>query len=195
MTEWLASLGYLGALLGAAFEGEISFLAVLQAVRLGYLNFYYVLLSVFVGAQAVDWFIFLAARRGGTAVLERHPGLEARLRRMSRLLERRSTLLLLSYRFLYGFRIVLPTLFGVSSITKRRFGLLSFISTLLWVSAIGYGGYFFTAYLEAFLLWVQHYAIWAALAVLLLAGGAWLGRQKWGAFRARGSRQHREQWA
>ena len=195
MTEWLASLGYLGALLGAVFEGEISFLAALQTVRLGYLNFYYVLLSVFVGAQAIDWFIFLAARRGGMAVLERRPGLRGKVRRMNNLLERRSTLLLLSYRFLYGFRVVLPTLFGISSITIRRFALLSFISTMLWVAAIGYGGYFFTFYLETFLAWVEQYAFWVVSALLLLLTAGWLSWHKWAIPPDRGEHPQKEQWA
>ena len=41
----------------------MAFLTAIQATRLGYLNFYYVLLAVFLGAQAVDWSLYLAGRK------------------------------------------------------------------------------------------------------------------------------------
>jgi membrane protein DedA with SNARE-associated domain len=44
---------------------------------------------------------------------------------------------MLAYRFMYGFRVVLPLVFGMSEIPTRRFALFSLISTALWLSALG----------------------------------------------------------
>ncbi|MEQ8706201.1 MAG: DedA family protein [Phaeodactylibacter sp.] len=144
MAEWISSLGYLGAFLGAVLEGEVAFLTAIQATRLGYLNFYYVLLAVFLGAQVVDWSLYLAGRKGGQKAIDRRPKLQFRFNQMSAAVEERSTLLLLVYRFMYGFRIVLPTLFGVAKVPVTRFAVFSFISTLLWVTIVGNLGFFFS---------------------------------------------------
>lgn len=144
MLEWLTSLGYLGAFLGAIVEGEMAFLTAIEATRLGYLEFYYVLLAFFLGAQAIDWTLYLTGKQGGQAAIDRRPKLKPRFDQMALAVEERSTLLLLSYRFMYGFRIVLPTLFGVLKVPIYRFALFSFISTLLWVLVIGNLSFFFS---------------------------------------------------
>ncbi|NRA48126.1 MAG: VTT domain-containing protein [Phaeodactylibacter sp.] len=144
MAEWISSLGYIGAFLGAFFEGEVAYLTAIQATRLGYLNFYYVMLAVFLGAQAVDWSLYLAGRKGGQTAIERRPKLHSRFNQMANTIENRSTVLLLLYRFMYGFRIVLPTLFGVAKIPIARFAVFSFISTLVWVIVVGNLGFFFS---------------------------------------------------
>ncbi len=169
MAEWISSLGYLGAFLGAVLEGEVAFVTALQATRMGYLDFYYVLLAVFLGAQAVDWSLYLAGKRGGQAAIERRPKLKPRFEQMAGVVEQRSTLLLLGYRFMYGFRIVLPTLFGVVKISTRRFALFSFISTLLWVLIVGNLGFFFSGPLLSGLAKLQAY--WPLLLCLMMLGG------------------------
>lgn len=169
MAEWVSSLGYFGAFLGAVLEGEVAFLTVIQASRLGYLNFYYVLLAVFLGAQAVDWSLYLAGRKGGQAAIDCRPKLQPRFNQMAVAVEQRSTLLLLAYRFMYGFRIVLPTLFGVAKIPVRRFAIFSFISTLLWVIIIGNLGFFFSDTLLYGLSQLKTY--WPALLTIAILAG------------------------
>jgi membrane protein DedA with SNARE-associated domain len=172
MAEWISSLGYIGAFLGAVLEGEVAFLTAIQATRLGYLNFYYVLLAVFLGAQAVDWSLYLAGRKGGQTAIDRRPKLQPRFNQMATAVEQRSTLLLLVYRFMYGFRIVLPTLFGVAKVPVIRFALFSFISTLLWVLIVGNLGLFFSEPLLHGLAALKSYL--PAMLLLLTGGGAFL---------------------
>ncbi|WP_282776423.1 DedA family protein [Phaeodactylibacter xiamenensis] len=172
MAEWISSLGYIGAFLGAVLEGEVAFLTAIQATRLGYLNFYYVLLAVFLGAQAVDWSLYLAGRKGGQTAIDRRPKLQPRFNQMATAVEQRSTLLLLVYRFMYGFRIVLPTLFGVAKVPVIRFALFSFISTLLWVLIVGNLGFFFSEPLLHGLAALKSYL--PAMLLLLTGGGAFL---------------------
>lgn len=167
MPDGMESIGYLGAFLGAVVEGEVAFVAAVQATRSGHLNFYCVLAAVFLGAQAVDWSLYLSGRKGGRAALERRPKLAPRFAQMAGMVEERGTLLLLGYRFMYGFRVVLPTLFGIVRIPLQRFALLSFISTSLWVIVVGNVGYFFSDTLAV--LWQQawgHPALTAGVLAL-----------------------------
>ncbi len=153
MASWIESLGYLGAFLGAFMEGELMFLAAIQTARMGYLQYPLVLLAVFMGTQTADWFFFLSGRKQGGRILERRPSWGSKVRRISGLVERRSNWLLLTYRFMYGFRIVLPVLFGLSSISTRKFALFSLLSTTLWVGTFGSLGYFLAELL------IQHWPV------------------------------------
>ena len=62
-------------------------------------------------------------------------------------MNKHGTLLLLSYRFIYGFRIVLPLLFGVRKLSRNHFLWFSLVSTSIWMSVYGWIGYYFTTWL------------------------------------------------
>ena len=142
MIEWLLSLGYLGAFIGVILEGEILLLSVLQTANLGYTNLYGIIVAAFLGTLLGDWFFFLTGRRRGRAFLENRPKLQAKFQKANRMVEKNSTWLLLSYRFIYGFRVILPLSFGISAIPLRKFAIFSLISTILWLSMILYFNHF-----------------------------------------------------
>lgn len=141
MSETLESLGYLAAFFGAIFEGEASLITALQTARLGYTSFYGILLAGFLGTVCVDWSLFLGARKKGRSYLKNNQSLQGKLDRMDNVMVKHSNWLLIFYRFLYGFRIVLPVLFGLSGITIRKFAIFSLISTLLWLWVLSIVGY------------------------------------------------------
>jgi membrane protein DedA with SNARE-associated domain len=169
MPDWIETLGYLGAFLGAALEGEVSYVSILQAARQGYLYWPYVIAAVFLGTVASDWGYFFLGRWQGKACLRRFPRLRGRMEQMDRLLKRRAPLLLLSYRFMYGFRTILPVLFGVSAIPASRFLAFSLLSITLWVSFFGLGGYFFAAWLLNILEKPSELSLWT-LSIPIAAG-------------------------
>ncbi len=176
MPDWIESLGYLGAFLGAFLEGEILLLAAIQAAVAGYLNFFGVLLAFGLGTLAADWTFFLAGRRTGARYIERFPRLKPRFERMEGVVFANATILLLLYRFIYGFRIVLPVLFGLSKrISLRKFAVFSFVSTLLWIGVYGTLGYFFAEWLLERIEQLQQYVPYFFLGILMvfLIGWAW----------------------
>lgn len=142
MSEYLESLGYLGAFLGSVLEGELALITTLQTAHLGYTNFYGILLAAFLGTQSVDWFLFLTGRHQGQGYLEKKPKLQSKLQYLERVMDRHDQWLLLSYRFLYGFRLALPLLFGISDVPLPKFAIYSLISTLIWITVIGNLGYY-----------------------------------------------------
>ncbi len=164
MADWLVSLGYLGAFIGAFLEGEIVLLSALQAVRMGYLNLVGILISFFAGTVAADWFFYLTGRHRGRAFLERHPRMHRPFQKMERQFNKWGDFLLLTYRFMYGFRVVLPLLFGLSGVKPLRFALYSLIGTAVWISFFTILSFFFTGLVMEAIGLLQSWS-WALLLI------------------------------
>jgi membrane protein DedA with SNARE-associated domain len=140
-------VAYLSIFAGAALEGELVYISAIQAAQAGYVDLYGAIAAFFLGTFCTDWFYFLTGRKQGRRYLERNEKLQLKAAKIDHLLARYGTLLLLSYRFIYGFRIVLPLLFGASRLSNRRFLLFSLLSTSIWVTVYGWIGYYFTNWL------------------------------------------------
>ncbi len=177
MEDLVQSLGYFGAFLGALLEGEILFLAVVQTVKMGYLHWYPAMAAIFLGAITADWFFFAVGRRRGQVYLQRSPRLYKKVKKISALFERFPIPLLLTYRFIYGFRTVLPLLFGISSVPVPTFLLLSLLSTVAWVVTIGWLGYHLTEWMAGQIQFLKTYGVWI-VASLLLSLAAYLFRNR-----------------
>lgn len=172
--EWLQSLGYLGAFIGAVLEGEILLITFVQLGRLGYLNLYLAVFSFAIGTLATDWFFFFVGRKRGRHFIENHPGLRDRFNRMDQLLGKKQKLLLIFYRFMYGFRIVLPVLFGLSSISVRTFAIYSILGNIVWIGLFSLLGYYAAEWIIARLEWIQANLIFILPAIILLGVLLWL---------------------
>lgn len=140
-------VAYLSIFAGAVLEGELVYISAIQAAQAGYVDLYGAIAAFFLGTFCTDWFYFFTGRKQGRRYLERNEKLQLKAAKIDHLLAHYGTLLLLSYRFIYGFRIVLPLLFGASKLSSRRFLLFSLLSTSIWVSVYGWIGYYFTSWL------------------------------------------------
>ncbi len=127
---------YLSSYLGAIFEGEFSLVTALQASFRGHANAYAVLLTAFAGTLTADWFVFLNGRYNAEPFLRKRPKLQKKIIGINTYLDKRLDWLLLFYRFIYGFRIVLPLLFGLSPVSVKKFALFSLLSTSLWLGFV-----------------------------------------------------------
>jgi membrane protein DedA with SNARE-associated domain len=140
-------LAYLSIFAGAVLEGEVVYITAIQAARAGYVDLTGAIIAFFLGTFCTDWFYFLAGRKQGRRFFERNEKLQRQAAKIEHLMEHYGTLLLLSYRFIYGFRIVLPLLFGMSSLSRQRFFWLGLLSTSVWMALYGWIGYYFTHWL------------------------------------------------
>lgn len=166
MEEFYQTGGYLGIFGGIIIEGETVFLSAIAAAQLGYLNFRWIFLTIFLAAQVHDWSVFLISRKQGTALLERNPKWQTQSSRLQNWMGNKMLLLLIFYRFLIGFRVLSLLFIGISKVNILRFALFSWISTLLWITIIGTLGYFFTNAFLHNLEWIQK-NIWWILGLLL----------------------------
>jgi membrane protein DedA with SNARE-associated domain len=81
-------------------------------------------------------------RRHGAALLARRPQWQAGVERVRGLLNRHSTALILSFRFLYGLRNVTPFALGMSDVPTARFVALNAIGAAAWAVAVALLGWF-----------------------------------------------------
>ena len=130
-------LKYLSVAIGAFLEGEIAYITAIQAGVAGQLRWPVMLAFFFMGTHLADWVYFLLGRTQGIAFLNRSPRLQKQAQHFQGWLMRYQLLMLLSYRFIYGFRVVLPAMFGIAQIPPRRFALMSVLGTLIWMGTYG----------------------------------------------------------
>lgn len=147
MEDFIHKIGYLALSVGTFFEGETSLLVASALSSSGATVFFYVIFFGFLGSFLSDWLYFLIGRINGRYFLDKRPSLKEKLAPVNLFFQSNRIQLLLSYRFLYGFRIVIPLMIGMTNITAVQFLFFSSLSGLVWatfVSAIGYVvGYYF----------------------------------------------------
>ncbi|NBP71120.1 MAG: hypothetical protein EBU52_20570 [Cytophagia bacterium] len=119
MQQFLDQYGYLALLVGTFFEGETAILIASSLIHKGFFEF-----------------------PNGKYFIERKPKLKALVAPVTNLFHRYQIQLLLSYRFLYGFRIIIPVVFGMSGLTPSRYLLFTIVSGLFWASVVSTVGYF-----------------------------------------------------
>jgi membrane protein DedA with SNARE-associated domain len=92
-----------------------------------------------------------------TFLLAWRPLWEERFGRFQRSLEGYTTLLTLTFRFLYGLRTVAPFVIGMSKISTGKFILLNITGAITWAIVLGLGGYLFGNALEQLIGDIKHY--------------------------------------
>lgn len=99
-----------------------------------------------VASFANDQTCFWMGRLAGPRLMERFPRLAAGIHRVRPMVERHPAKLVVSIRFLFGLRVVGPIALGMtpaSTMSARRFLVLSIAGAVLWATLGGGIGYFF----------------------------------------------------
>jgi membrane protein DedA with SNARE-associated domain len=141
LEEFLDQYGYLALSIGTFFEGETAILIVSALVHKGLFLFPLTVLSAFAGSFVSDWIYYLIGRVNGKVFLSTRPNLQAKMLPLTDFFERNRYQILFSYRFLYGFRIIIPIMIGMSGLSPKRFLLYSSITGLIWATAVSTVGY------------------------------------------------------
>jgi membrane protein DedA with SNARE-associated domain len=172
LTELLDHYGYLAVLVGTVLEGETILILGGFAAHQGYLQLPWVMLAAFAGSVTGDLGWFFLGRRYGQRALARFPRLRAGVERATASLQRRETLLLLSFRFVYGIRTVTPLAAGLSSIPAARFVLLNALGATVWSVGVAGAGYVlghgFMSLLDRARVFEEH-----AFVAIVLGGASW----------------------
>jgi len=179
MEHLVHTYGYLAILAGTFLEGETILILGGFSAHLGYLNLGGVILAAFVGTLCGDQFCFYLGRRHGRATLARFPAWKAKSRRARRLLERHRVPVILTFRFLYGLRSVIPFAIGLSRIPASEFLILNALAAAVWAVAVGAGGYLFGHGVEYVLADVKRYETAAMLLVCTAGIAVWCGYFLW----------------
>jgi len=173
--SFLLTYGYLAVLVGTFLEGETILVLGGLAAHQGYLELPWVVLAAFIGSLCGDQLYFYLGRRHQRFLLARRPAWKARIDRINDLLANYQTLLLVSFRFLYGLRTVTPFVIGMSPVSTLRFFVFNALGALVWAVAVGTGGYFFGTALELAIGKFKKYEAVVLLAIALAGAVVWAG--------------------
>ena len=142
MEDFLQQFGFVASVVGGLLQGEIVYLTAMLTVSMGYLNPYSVALAFFLGSLARDWATFWFARKKGEKWVNKKPKLQARAVKVSQQLEQSPIWVLVTYRFIYGFKIVILLVAGISKIPWPTVAFWTSVSTALWIGVFGALGYY-----------------------------------------------------
>lgn len=174
LTELIKQYGYLAILIGTFLEGETILILGGFVAHMGYLELPWVIASALAGSFSGDQLYFYIGRHFGPKIISRRLSWQEGAEKVYKHLHRHQNLLILTFRFFYGFRNVTPFVVGSARISRTRFFSLNLIGAVVWAFSFGYAGFLFG---KAFNLYVDNfkrYQIYALLALAVLGVLIWL---------------------
>ncbi len=171
--EYLEAYGYLFLFIGTFLEGEaVLILAGFFAFQ-GTLSLPGVIGTALAGSFLGDQFYFFLGRWRGKWLLGLFTSMAKKFRRALRLIEKYGSFVAFVSRYTYGLRIVLPIILGMTSLTRKRFLLLNFLSATSWAILFSLAGYFFGKSASLFIEDLDRYEPYIVLALFLVIGCFW----------------------
>jgi membrane protein DedA with SNARE-associated domain len=147
--EFIQKWGYLAVLFGAMIEGESVILTACIMAYLGYLSIAKIVIISFLGTLFADQGLYYVGRLYGQRLINKFPKMQEPAHRAITLLHKWDKWFILSFRFIYGIRIISPVIIGSSGITPRRFIPLNLIAALVWTAVSCTGGYLLGGVIDA----------------------------------------------
>lgn len=148
MEDFLDQYGYLALAVGTFFEGETAILVASSLIHRGLFEGPYTVFFGFAGSFISDWLYYLIGRFNGKYFIDKRPALKARVAPVQDFFETHQLQILFSYRFLYGFRVIIPLVIGMSAIKPHQYLLYSLVSGFIWASTVSSVGYLFGRFLD-----------------------------------------------
>ncbi len=148
MEKFLDQYGYIALLIGTFMEGETAILMASSLIYKGLFNFPFTVLAAFSGSFISDWIYYLIGRLNGKYFLAKRPNLSEKVKPVTDFFHRHKFQILFSYRFLYGFRIVIPLVIGMSGLRPLQYLFYSTVTGLLWATSVSATGYWIGRLLE-----------------------------------------------
>jgi membrane protein DedA with SNARE-associated domain len=146
LQSFIHEYGYLTVFLGAMVEGESIILTASALAARQILSIWWVMGLTFVGTVLADQVIYFLGLKYGPSAVQRirdkFPSWQKHIDKGLDFIKRNETVYILSFRFIYGIRIISPFLIGAQGIPFRRFSFLNIISALIWTLTSCAAGYF-----------------------------------------------------
>ncbi len=174
LTELIKQYGYLAILIGTFLEGETILILGGFAAHMGYLELPWVIASAFAGSFSGDQLYFYIGRHFGPKIISRRLSWQEGAEKVYKHLHRHKNLLILTFRFFYGFRNVTPFAVGSARISRARFFTLNLIGAVIWAFSFGYAGYLFGEAFNMFMENFQRYQMYVLLVLAALGIFIWL---------------------
>jgi len=175
IADFVRDWGYVAVFLGSLIEGEsVIFIAGFFAHE-GYLSLPKIILVSFIGTLFADQALYFVGRHYGNPFIDRFPSFKPRAEKAFQLLRRYDNIFILSFRFIYGIRIISPVVIGASGIGVKRFMFLNLLAAIIWSVGSCVAAYFFAHLIMEYV----HLVPKAILGLVLIGGGIWYGIYRW----------------
>jgi len=135
-------------MIGTFFEGETAILVASSLIHRGLFEGPYTLFFGFAGSFISDWLYYTIGRLNGKYFIERRPKLREKFLPVQNFFIKHKLQILFSYRFLYGFRVIIPIIIGMSNIKPLQFLKYSVFSGLVWALTVSTTGYLIGRFLN-----------------------------------------------
>lgn len=169
LNHLITQYGYLVLILFTFLEGETIVIIAGAFVHSGTLNFYLVAFSSLLGAFLGDQLYFFLGRKYGKKILAKKPNLENKANKVMDIISKNESLLILSFRFLYGLRTITPIALGLSKIKYFKFLFLNLIGAIIWAFCFTYLGYIVAKSVKNLIINVNHYQYIATVLIIIIS--------------------------
>jgi len=174
LTELIRNYGYLAILIGTFLEGETILILGGFAAHMGFLELPWVIASAFAGSFSGDQLYFYIGRHYGPKIIAKRLSWQEGAAKVYKHLHRHQNLLILSFRFFYGFRNVTPFAVGAAHVSRARFFTLNLIGAIIWAISFASAGYLFGEAFRLFLDDFKRYELYVLLGLVLVGVLIWL---------------------
>lgn len=171
---YIRHFGYVALMIGTILEGETFLVMAALAAAQGYLSIEWVLILAYIGSLIGDQVPFFLGRFKGREYLNKRPLWRKRCDLVFKWLTRHRIKVLLFYRFLYGFRVVTPFVFGLTSIRIRHFIMVNAVAALAWTGIVGVAGYYLGESLEEWGVDLRYVEFAIAGVIILVIVSYWV---------------------
>ncbi|HEX5171255.1 MAG TPA: DedA family protein [Cyclobacteriaceae bacterium] len=148
MEDFLDKYGYFALMIGTFFEGETAILVASSLSHTGLFKIPYTVLFGFTGSFVSDWIYYLIGRFNGKYFIAKRPKLKEKVQPINDFFHKHKIQILFTYRFMYGFRVVIPLIIGMSNVKPLQYLGYSLVTGIIWASTVSSTGYFIGKFLN-----------------------------------------------
>jgi membrane protein DedA with SNARE-associated domain len=174
LTELIRNYGYLAILIGTFLEGETILILGGFAAHMGFLELPWVIVSAIAGSFSGDQLYFYIGRHYGPKIIAKRLSWQEGAEKVYKHLHRHKNLLILTFRFFYGFRNVTPFAVGAAHVSRSRFFTLNLIGAIVWAISFAYAGYLFGEAFRLLLDDFKRYELYVLFALVFVGLMIWL---------------------
>jgi membrane protein DedA with SNARE-associated domain len=175
MSELLLSYRYVFVFFGSIFEGDATLLGAAFLAHRHVVSLAAVIATAIIASTAWNELVFYFSRKGGRGFLEKRVAQHPSYERVQRWVRRRSIVLLLFSRYLFGLRLAIPVACGATGMCASTFTVVNAAGAVMWAVPVGLIGFFLGTAVEQLWHGVREWEwhIGCGLVVLLTAFLAW----------------------
>lgn len=173
MEHLLNEYGYFALFIGTFLEGETILILAGIAAAHHYLDLKIVIIVAFIGSYFGDQLWYFLGRHYGIAILNKRPKWQKSADKALIYLKRNPDLWVLTFRFMYGLRTIMPVAIGISGYSPKRYMILNAIGAIIWSIVLGGASYYFGSIVLSYLKDYELIFL-AAIAIIILC--FWLRR-------------------